>query len=96
MKIWIDDIRKAPPGYVWCRSVNEAKYVISHAKDIEIIDMDHDAGDYAKDGGDYIKVLDWLVETDQRYPIKIHSMNPVGVDNMRRLLHRYGFTEVVI
>jgi len=96
MKIWIDDIRKAPSGYVWCRSTNEAKYVISRAKDIEIIDMDHDAGDYAKDGGDYIKVLDWLVETDQRYPIKIHSMNPVGVDNMRRLLNRYGFTEVII
>lgn len=24
MKIWIDDIRTAPDGYFWCRSVNKA------------------------------------------------------------------------
>lgn len=25
MKIWLDDIRPAPEGYVWCKSVNIAK-----------------------------------------------------------------------
>ena len=25
MKLWIDDVRPAPEGYVWCKSVNEAK-----------------------------------------------------------------------
>lgn len=93
MKIWVDDVRQAPPGYVWCRSVNEAKYVISHSKYIEIIDVDHDAGDYAADGGDYIRLLDWLEETDRNYSIRIHSMNPVGVENMRRIIHRNGWTE---
>ena len=28
MKIWLDDLRSAPDGFVWCRSVNEAKSVI--------------------------------------------------------------------
>ena len=30
MKIWLDDIRPAPDGYVWCRSVNEVIGVISN------------------------------------------------------------------
>lgn len=61
---------------------------------IELIDIDHDAGEYANDGGDYIKLLDWLEETGRNYPIRIHSMNPVGVENMRRIIERNGWTEV--
>ena len=61
---------------------------------IELIDIDHDAGDYAYDGGDYIKILDWLEETGRNYPIKIHSMNTVGVQNMRRIIQKNGWKEV--
>ena len=61
---------------------------------VELIDIDHDAGDYAYDGGDYIKLLDWLEETGRNYPIRIHSMNPVGVENMRRIIERNGWKEV--
>ena len=32
MKLWIDDVRPAPEGYIWCKSVNEAKKQI---EDIE-------------------------------------------------------------
>ena len=28
MKIWVDDVRPAPEGYVWKKSVNEAKMFI--------------------------------------------------------------------
>jgi hypothetical protein len=111
MKLWIDDVRPAPTGYVWCRSVNEAKrLILAYESDIkyhwnsygymstrmavEIIDIDHDAGDYATDGGDYIKLLDWLEETGRNYPIRIHSMNVVGVANMRAIIERNGWTEV--
>ena len=62
---------------------------------IEVIDLDHDAGDYADDGGDYIKILDYLEETERDYPIHIHSMNPVGVENMRRIIRRNEWTEVL-
>lgn len=53
-----------------------------------IISADHDAGDYAKYGGDYIKLLDWLEATGRSYPIHIHSMNPVGVQNMRAIIQK--------
>ena len=61
---------------------------------IEVIDLDHDAGDYVRDGGDYIHILDWLEETGRNYPIRIHSQNVVGVENMRRIIKRNGWTEV--
>ena len=61
---------------------------------IDVIDIDHDAGEYAQLGGDYIKLLDWLEETGRNYPIHIHSMNPVGVENMRRIIKRNGWIEV--
>lgn len=94
MKLWIDDVRPAPSGYFCCRSVNEAKEIIKKYSDrIEIIDIDHDAGIYASQGGDYIKLLDWLEETGRNYPIRIHSMNPVGVENMRAIIRRNGWEE---
>ena len=94
MKLWIDDVRPAPDGYVWCKSVNHAKRIITYCEMISLIDIDHDAGQYVYDGGDYIKLLDWLEETGRSYPIHIHSMNPVGVENMRRIIQRNGWTEV--
>lgn len=79
MKIWLDDMRPAPEGFVWCRSVNEAKRLIHRAiEPITLVDCDHDLGDYACDGGDGIKLLDWLAETRQFLPVRIHTMNPVG------------------
>lgn len=74
---------------LWNPSTGEEKRV-----NIELIDIDHDAGDYAKDGGDYIKLLDWFEETGRNYLIRIHSMNPVGVENMRRIIQKNGWTEV--
>jgi hypothetical protein len=61
---------------------------------VELIDIDHDAGDYVQFGGDYIKLLDWLEETSRNYPIRIHSMNPVGVANMRVIIQKNGWEEV--
>ena len=100
MKLWIDDVRPAPDGYIWAKSVNDAKaniiaVEVYHKKDpVELIDIDHDAGDYSCDGGDYIKLLDWLEETGRNYPIHIHSMNPVGVQNMRTIIRRNGWKEI--
>ena len=95
MKLWIDDCRPAPTGYIWIKSVNAAKEIIEATKEkIEILSVDHDAGYYAQFGGDYIKLLDWLEETGRNYPIEIHSMNPIGVANMRRIIDRNGWTEV--
>ena len=100
IKIWIDDLRPAPEGYVWCKSVNETKREIEliefiyGAYDLRLIDIDYDAGEFACNGGDYIKLLDWLEETGRNYPMRIHSQNPVGVQNMRRIIERNGWKEI--
>ena len=100
MRIWIDDVRPAPDHtWYWCRSVYEAKSVISEFRwgriDIEVISIDHDAGDFHVDGGDYIKVLDWLEKKGWSYPIHIHSMNSVGRQNMKRIIERNGWKEIL-
>lgn len=116
MKLWVDDVRPAPEGYVWCKSVNEAKNTITTANSkfanacrqglepdyslhIDLISLDHDAGDYVSDGGDYIKLLDWLewlYDGNGTYTkFHIHSMNPVGKENMRAIIERNGWKEVL-
>ena len=95
IKLWIDDIRPAPDGYALVKSVNTAKMVIKlkerQHQPIELIDIDHDAGDYVSWGGDYIKLLEWLEETGRNYPIRIHSMNVVGRQNMEAICRRNGW-----
>lgn len=118
MKLWIDDVRTPPAGYVWCKTVNEAKsaivdyemYVSGALDELDFyylddlsadddgtifLDIDHDAGDYASEGGDYIKLLDWLEETGRTCTVHIHSMNPVGRENMRRVIQKNGWKEIL-
>lgn len=104
--LWVDDIREPPQltykninvKWIRAKSVKEAQYYIQYMESIEhpydIVSVDHDAGDFAADGGDYIELLKWLEETGRNYPIHIHSMNPVGVQNMRAIIQHNGWTEV--
>ena len=88
MKLWIDDIRPAPDGFIWCKSVNQAKAAITayehqYSCDNILIDLDNDAIDY-------LKILDWLEEkniVDTGYFFKIHSKNPVGIMKMEDIIH---------
>ena len=95
MKLWIDDRRPAPEGYVWLTTCTDTIKVIINSYDkIELLDLDHDSGSI---GFDYIHILNWAEETygsDFSIPIHIHSMNAVGVENMRRIIRRNGWTEV--
>lgn len=94
IKIWLDDVRPAPDKTWWAvKSVNQAKIVICAAEDMEDttiqLSLDHDLGQWAKDGGDGIKLLDWMAETKRFYPVELHTQNPVGRENMQRLIDRY-------
>ena len=62
---------------------------VSSCAKIELIDCDHDLGDCAKDGGDGIRLIDWLAERGTFYRIELHTMNPVGRENMQREIERY-------
>ena len=90
MKIWVDDIRPIPEGYVGTKSVNETIQLIIEAENkgqiIELLDLDHDLGCYAADA---IKILDFLAERETYYPIRVHTANPVGRANMERMIQRY-------
>lgn len=73
LKIWVDDIREAPEGYIWSKSVNQTIDIITKNENNYnniILHLDHDAGDY-------IKILDWLEETNRKVIVGIHSMNKV-------------------
>ena len=115
MNIWVDDIRPAPEGWVWCKSVEEVKnqilycnYMVAEAARkgepidkkyfIDIISLDHDSGDYYNDGGDYIEFLkwyEWLRDGGGSYTkFHFHSMNPVGVQNMRAIIEHNNWTEI--
>ncbi len=93
MKIWVDDLRPVPAGYEWAKSVNQAISLVEKAEangeTIEVLDLDHDLGDFYTDGGDAIKLLDWLAERGTFYPVRIHTANPVGRENMERMIARY-------
>ncbi len=97
MRLWIDDVRQPPIGYMWAHSVNEAKDLLRKSDaglidKIYVIDIDHDAGEYAFDGGDYIKLLDWMEKVGLNdVSIHIHSMNPVGRENMMRIIQKNGW-----
>lgn len=102
--LWVDDIRVPPEfwykgahvQWMWAKDVESAKYYLqlmeNKGSPYSIISIDHDAGEFGPP--DYIKVLDWLEKTGRNYPIRIHSMNPVGVANMRAIIQRNGWMEV--
>ena len=104
MKLWVDDVREPPYCGEWIvvRSVRQAKIAINWYEhqmndDTILISLDHDTGDFAYDGGDYIKLLDWLEAkgiVDTGYFFHIHSQNSVGVENMRRIIEYNGWREV--
>ena len=101
MRLWVDDVRPAPNGYYWCKRVKEAISIIERRignedwmEPIEILDMDHDAGEYAEFyGGDYINILKWMEYhyPDHKIPIRIHSMNPYGAQRMRAICEKNGW-----
>ena len=96
MKLFVDDIRLPPIGWEHIHSVNEAiGTIILEYDKIEVISLDHDAGECGPP--DYIKILDWIEEyygSNFKPAIKLHSQNPVGVANMRRIIQHNGWKEV--
>ena len=92
MRLWIDDTHPAPTGFVQVKTANAAKAAIRcyertfSGDDTIVISI-----------GDDVEVLKWL-ETegivDTGYFFHIHSMNPYGVENMRRIIQKNGWREI--
>lgn len=96
MKIWLDDIRSAPVGYLHTHSVEETKAVVILAENRGetefLFDLDHDLGAFACEGGDARNFVVWMIETERNtsnYKIAIHTANPVGHEFIASMVERY-------
>lgn len=67
MNLWIDDVRPAPEGYTWIKTVSAAIVTCmkeSYSSSDEVclclgnVSLDHDAGEFGPP--DYICFLEWL------------------------------------
>lgn len=99
--LWVDDERKAPLdtsimnpdcAVITAKDYSSAVEVLGFCRDKgwEVyIDLDHDLGE-GKTGYDICKFI-----VENRYPLlgcHLHTMNPVGMQNMYQLLSHYGYT----
>lgn len=97
MKLYLDDIRSAPKGWIQCRWPDEMfEYMLSN--EVEEISLDHDLGDvsysYLTAERTGMDVLTWMEEQQNQDPlfhipkIKIHSANAVRAKAMRKIAKR--------
>jgi hypothetical protein len=88
VKVWLDDVRPAPEGWVHAKTCGEAEFLLRF-EDVTHLSLDHDLGG---SGPDAIVLVNWMAENNV-WPtewIGIHSMNPVGRDNMKAVINRYS------
>lgn len=95
VKLFLDDVRTAPDGFILCRP-HDLPMFYHLAKHAEVISMDHDLG-LDPEGNEYPNgdmVLRKLEEqacrghiwTSSVPDIRIHSANPTGKTNMLKTI----------
>lgn len=91
IRLWLDDIRPAPPGWVHTHSVHAAIEVLAGSP-VTVASLDHDLGVHVVNGGDGTALVDWMAEHNiwPSEGIRVHSFNPIGSQNMLRTIDRYS------
>lgn len=91
MKIWLDDIRPAPAGWVWAKTFDKCVFLLSNNK-VEEISLDHDLGT-KESGYDILCLMEtWVINRNYNPPkINIHSANPVGRARMELAIQSIVF-----
>lgn len=96
MKLWIDDIREAPVGWIWAKNFIEAvEHIVTG--EVEEVSFDHDLGlneDGTESSTGYTIALFYaeLVENEtvpKPTTASVHSMNPVGRQRIQGVIDRY-------
>lgn len=98
INIWLDDIRPAPEGFIWVKTVKDVMRTIVIANSIagknviNILSLDNDLGENQKEG---YKVLDYLEVWKFKYSdfnlpkeIRVHSANPVAKRRMETVINK--------
>ena len=59
MKLWLDDIREAPEGWIWVKTPAEFWRALGHVKlsEVEAISFDNDLGENQSEGWEIAKDL---------------------------------------
>ncbi|TCJ16910.1 hypothetical protein E0L93_09415 [Rubrobacter taiwanensis] len=89
MRVWLDDLRPAPGGWEWARTVEEAIISLLSENEVKEMSLDHDLGEGIEEG--YALCL-WMAEHGV-WPtrrIAVHSANPPGAERMCGVIERYG------
>lgn len=105
MRLWLDDTRPAPEGWVQARTAREAINILKQGG-IEEASLDHDLGhcEACEKCSGYTSgcgcECHWTGQSVVIFMInegcwpktkpRVHSMNPVGAANMRNAIDRYG------
>ena len=63
MRIWLDDLRPAPEGWTWAKTVPEAQRLLQQEK-ADALSLDHDLGEDEQTGYDLVMWLCWQREAD--------------------------------
>lgn len=103
--LWLDAVNAPPKSdnthYYWAKGVYcaidillKCEYPIKDYGHIEYIDMDYDAGDYVKQGGQYIEFLHFLELTGRNYTVKIHATDNNEVTELRNVIVKNGWFEI--
>lgn len=94
IKIWLDDMRLPPDGWVWAKTADEAIRLLK-AGDVEEISLDHDLGHSHYNGFEEEKtgytVAKFIEEgavngTLPEMDCYIHTQNVVGRENIKAAL----------
>ncbi len=90
MRVWLDDLRDAPPGWVRVTTPEEA-IALLHTGEVTEISLDHDLGlidgDRELTGYDVVLWLERKVALEGFVPpetIRVHSSNVVAAERMER------------
>jgi hypothetical protein len=83
MRVFLDDIRNSPPGWVVVRTAAEA-IALLRTGEVTEMSLDHDLGGDST-GMEVLEWIEWeVVERGFEPPqLIVHSGNPVGRERMR-------------
>jgi hypothetical protein len=93
MRLYLDDIRECPKGWILARTYAECIRLID-TEQVEEMSLDHDLGE-EKTGYDILRyILDKVVDCKEYEPparIHLHTGNPVGRQRMLGLVESISF-----
>lgn len=87
MKVFLDDLRRPPEGWVLVKTVPEVQELVKSGV-VEELSLDNDLGPGTPEG---YTLVDWMAENNvwpQKKP-RVHSMNIIRAAYMRAVIERY-------